>query len=133
MSTSTISLFYLLMQFMRRNLNFSTLSVLTLMHSFSFTTYCNSSETILRQLTGLVSYALAAMRLRIFGSPSRNNSFDVSLEFICTFFDLNYSCVTHVGMPLITFLITPRVITFFSSLYYDFQKVAKFQVLSILH
>ena len=47
-----------------------------------------------------------------FGSPSRNSSFSVPLVLICAFFDFNYSCVMHGGMPLIPFPVTPRVSNF---------------------
>ena len=47
-----------------------------------------------------------------FVPPSVTASSDVPLVSICAFFDLNSSCATHCGMPLVPFFVTPRVSNF---------------------
>ena len=54
--------------------HFSAFPVSTLKHSFSFMTHFNSSETILMQWTGLVSYTLAPISLVFFESSFRTCS-----------------------------------------------------------
>ena len=112
MPTPPILFLYLLMQFMRKNFNFSTWTVSTLKDYFSFTIHFNSSKTILIYYTGLISYIIASIRLVQFGSLTRTASFAVTLVSIFAFFDFNYSCVTHDGMPLVPFLVTPWVSIF---------------------
>ena len=91
---------------------FFTLPGSTSKHSLSFTNHFNSSETILIKCTDLVSYILASIRLVHFGSPYRTASFADPLVSLCAFFDFNSCFLTHGGMPLITFLVTPWIINF---------------------
>ena len=91
---------------------FLALPISTSKHSLSFTTHFNSSETIMMQCIGLVSYILASIRLIHFGSPSKTAYFDVPLVSICAFFEFNYSFVTHCGVHIVPFLVTPLVSNF---------------------
>ena len=94
--------------------HFLTLPVSTLKHFLSFTTHFNSSVNILMHYTGLVSYTLASIILVSFEYPFSTSAFVFPLVSICSFFDLDSHFLMHGGMPLIPFLVTPRVSTFFS-------------------
>ena len=111
MPTPPILLFFFLVQFMRRNINFN-LTCISIEALFSLYNqiqlFWNHTDVVYR--CGIIHNSFN--KFGTYESPSITASFDVPLVSICALFDFNYSCVTHGGMPLITFLVTPRVSNF---------------------